>query len=220
MADYTEEIFRQIDDTKFYVSNMGIIINTNYLNRGETKITSQYLDKKNYCRISIRNSKEALVHRIVARAFPEICGEWFDGCDVEHINCITTDNRAENLRVCTHKENMNNPITKENCRKGVYKHTPNFKGHKHTEYSLKLISQNRKGIPCNKETKEKISIANKNNPAYSKPVFQYSLDGILIKEFPSAMQVKRELGFNNAHISLCCNGKRKSAQGYIWRYKE
>lgn len=46
------------------------------------------------------------VHRLVAKAFPEICGEWFEGCEVDHRNGIKWDNRAENLRVCTHQQNV------------------------------------------------------------------------------------------------------------------
>lgn len=57
--------------------------------------------------------KTQRVNRLVAQAFPEICGEWFDECQVEHINCDKTDNRAINLRCCTCKDNANNPITKE-----------------------------------------------------------------------------------------------------------
>lgn len=58
------------------------------------------------------------VHQLVAKAFPEICGEWFEGCEVDHINGITADNRAVNLRVTDKKGNMNNPITRDNCSKG------------------------------------------------------------------------------------------------------
>ena len=51
------------------------------------------------------------VHRAVAMAFPEICGQWFEGATVDHLNGIKTDNRAENLRVCTMSENQRNPVT-------------------------------------------------------------------------------------------------------------
>lgn len=53
------------------------------------------------------------VHRLVAQTFQDICGEWFESCVVDHINGIKTDNRAINLRVCTTKENCNNPVTKQ-----------------------------------------------------------------------------------------------------------
>lgn len=56
------------------------------------------------------------VHILVAKAFPEICGEWFEGAVVDHINTIADDNRAENLRVCTTKDNLNNPLTKQHMK--------------------------------------------------------------------------------------------------------
>ena len=62
-----------------------------------------------------------MVHRYVAQAFPEICGEWFEGCEVDHINTNSLDNRAVNLKVCTSKENHNNPLTRinnSNAKKG------------------------------------------------------------------------------------------------------
>ena len=58
------------------------------------------------------------------------------------------------------------------------------------------------------------------NGKCSKPVLQFTLDNILVKEYQSTMQVERETGFANQHISACCNGKYKTAYGYKWRYKE
>lgn len=53
----------------------------------------------------------------------------------------------------------------------------------------------------------------------SKSVLQYDLQDNLIKEFPSLMQVYRELGFSYGHIGDCCNGKLKTAYGFKWKYK-
>lgn len=50
------------------------------------------------------NDKTILVYRLVAKAFPEICGEWFDDCHVHHLNEDPTDNRAENLKVMSAEE--------------------------------------------------------------------------------------------------------------------
>ena len=53
----------------------------------------------------------------------------------------------------------------------------------------------------------------------SKPVLQFTLDNILVKEYSSIMQAERETGFANSHISACCKGKLKQAYNYIWKYK-
>lgn len=58
------------------------------------------------------------------------------------------------------------------------------------------------------------------NTKVSKAVFQYTKQGEFIAEFPSVSEVQRQLGYPIQHISHCCLGKRKSANGYIWRYKE
>ena len=54
----------------------------------------------------------------------------------------------------------------------------------------------------------------------SKVVLQFTLDNILVKEYPSTKQVERELGFAQGNISNCCKGKLKTAYNYIWKYKE
>lgn len=53
----------------------------------------------------------------------------------------------------------------------------------------------------------------------SVPVCQYSLDGILIKEFYSATIAGKEIGIDASCIIKCCKGKRKSAGGFVWKYK-
>ena len=49
------------------------------------------------------------------------------------------------------------------------------------------------------------------------PVAQYSLDGKLIKIFPSYTQAGKELNIRNGNISLAARGKRHTAGGFIWR---
>ena len=54
---------------------------------------------------------------------------------------------------------------------------------------------------------------------HSKPIQQYDLEGNFIKEWDSAAQVERDLGFNHQNISKCCLGQQKTAYNYKWRYK-
>ena len=42
--------------------------------------------------------------------------------------------------------------------------------------------------------------------------------GELLATFPSLMEAVRVTGIYQSDISKCCNGKYKSAGGYIWRY--
>ena len=42
--------------------------------------------------------------------------------------------------------------------------------------------------------------------------------GELLATFPSLMEVVRVTGINQGNISKCCNGKLKSAGGFLWQY--
>lgn len=54
----------------------------------------------------------------------------------------------------------------------------------------------------------------------SKPVIQYDLNMNIIAEYVGAREAGRKTGYNQSNITKCCNGKVKTAGGYIWRYKE
>ena len=56
------------------------------------------------------------------------------------------------------------------------------------------------------------------NGKKSKPVLQFTIEGIFIKEYPSTHQVERETGFAQTSICACCKGKLKTAYNYIWKY--
>lgn len=53
----------------------------------------------------------------------------------------------------------------------------------------------------------------------SDPVLQFTKDGIFIKEWPSASAIERETGMSRSNIKSVCNGKLKSAYGFIWKRK-
>lgn len=53
----------------------------------------------------------------------------------------------------------------------------------------------------------------------ARKVAQYTLDGKFIKEWPSTMECQRH-GFISTAVCACCNGRRKTHKGYIWKYVE
>ena len=53
----------------------------------------------------------------------------------------------------------------------------------------------------------------------SKPVLQYTKSGEFVKEWKSAMDVERNLGYFHNNISYCCTGRYKSSYNFIWKYK-
>ena len=122
-----KEIWRDIDNWKgFYqVSNLGRVRSLDgfqfHEEGGLMKKKGQILKsaknkKTGYLICSFKRfgrTKTNLVHRLVAKAFPEICGEWFENCVVDHIDTVRDNNIAENLRIVTHHENNMNPITRQ-----------------------------------------------------------------------------------------------------------
>ena len=75
----------------------------------ETKKLSKTHMKNGYDYVSI-DRKTKLLHRVVWEVFN---GEIPEGMEIDHINTDRTDNRIENLRLVTSKENKNNPLTIE-----------------------------------------------------------------------------------------------------------
>lgn len=55
------------------------------------------------------------------------------------------------------------------------------------------------------------------NHSSSKKVYQFTLDGKLVKVWQSTAECGRN-GFNFRDISLCCIGKRKTHKGFKWSY--
>lgn len=50
-------------------------------------------------------------------------------------------------------------------------------------------------------------------------IWQFDKDFNFIKEYDSAADAERELGFCHINISECCRGEAKSYKGFIWKLK-
>ena len=67
---------------------------------------------------------------------------------------------------------------------------------------------------------QRLSESHINRSDLSKTVEMLSLDGELLKEFPSAREAARFVGASNSNISRCCRDHSKTCKGYRWRYKQ
>lgn len=108
LRDKEDEVWKDIvDDRSYQVSSKGRV----RLKKDTLMfyILPERVDKDGYKEVVLHNiGKIKKVHRLVAEAFidnPE------NKPHVDHINTIRDDNRVENLRWVTRKENMNNPAT-------------------------------------------------------------------------------------------------------------
>lgn len=89
-----------------------------------------------------------------------------------------------------------------------------LKGRKPSEEAI------RKSVEAHKGKKLSLERIKKTVEKISKVVIQIDKDtNEIIAEFPSTMEVQRQLGFANQNISQCCKGKQKTCGGFKWQYK-
>jgi hypothetical protein len=185
------EIWKDIPEHEgiYQVSNKG---NVKSLRFNKEKSVKQYKDGGYNVVFLTSEGKQRKhkVHRLVAMAFiPNIENK---PC-VDHINTIRDDNRVENLKWVTYKENSNNKLTR------------------------KHIAEARRGkiiyIP-NDETKEKISKSLGGHRILCLTTGEV---------FLTASEASRKYNLNVTNISNCCKGRRKSTgelngQRLVWQY--
>lgn len=189
-----KEVWRDIYGFPYYqVSNLGRVRSFKW---GKERILKPSKDRDGYLNIwlyknCVRYTKQ--VHRLVAEAF--IPNDDLFKTDINHKN----EDKENNL--CWINDDGSVDESKSNLEWCTH------------SYNCNYGTRNERMVETNR-------IVQRNDKTKSKIVFQYSLDGTFIKEFPSIMEVKRQLGFNQGIISNCCNGKRETHKGYIWRFKE
>ena len=209
----------------YQISNMGIVKRLLSIKCKKERLVAVTRDlKKGYCRIMLSKegkSRRFLIHRLLAEHFiPNINNK---PC-IDHINGDRSDNRLENLRWCTHKENNNFPLaklrnsesqkascTEERRRKMSKRMIEYMKNPEHR----RLISEKRKLNWLNPEYVEMQKQRHK-----KKVVCQYDLEMNFIQEFISINEASRTTGVNNSSIIRCCKGNVKTAGNFLWRYKD
>ena len=116
-----QEIWRDIVGYEglYQVSSNGVIRSLNYNHTGKEKVLSNVINSQGYCHISLwkdKTKKVMKVHRLVAQTFiPNPDNKPF----IDHINGIRSDNRVENLRWTTPKENINYPLAKSHLHQSM-----------------------------------------------------------------------------------------------------
>ena len=138
---YKETTHKRWGHRVYEVSNLGRV-------RLNGEIVEPYMNNKYLC------IGEFYIHKAVAELFipnPE------HKPHVDHINTDRLDNRAENLRWVTAKENNRNPLTRKHRSEAR-------KGKQLSEEAKRKLSEARKGKPLSEEAKRKLSEAFKGKP--------------------------------------------------------
>ena len=129
------------------------------------------------------------IHILVAKAFPEICGEWFEGAVVDHIDGNKKNNAAYNLKVCTIQENNANPITSTKQKE-----------------KARQIGKEKIG-----ENNPMFGKYGKDNPN-SKPILCITNNTY----YENAVEAAKILGLNANSIRRVCRGERMHHKGYAF----
>lgn len=225
----------------YQVSNLGAVRS---LRSGSPKLLRQRYDAYGYkildfCVCGVQQTFK--VHRLVAEAF---IPNPFGLPEVNHKDENKANNRADNLEWCTKLYNCEYGT----FGKRVSQSKINGKGSRPVlQYTLdgKFVAE----YPSTKEVERQLGFfathiarccrgvkptahgfvwrykpsddMEKPNPKeICKPVVQKDPNGIALNVFSSGQEAKRAMRIHNAgHIYDCCNGKRKSAYGYVWQYK-
>lgn len=92
------------------------------------------------------------------------------------------------------------------------------KGHPTSEETKRKLSETLKGRPKSEEHKKKLSehFTGKPNLKTRKTVYQYTKEGVFVKEWIGISEAEKALGIK--HIGCCALGKRPTAGGFQWRF--
>lgn len=228
--------FQYIPD---YEGIYSIDVNGNVFSHISGKILKPHANHRGYLMVDLYKdgkTKKGIIHRLVAKTYlpnPDNLPE------VDHIDTDRQNNKVNNLRWCTRKENCNNPLS--------LKHSGDSKkGESHYLYGKTLsdeikskMSFAKKGHQVSIETRQKIGDANRGhimsdeqkqrlsnlykgkrmgieNPN-AKQVRQYDKYGNFIKNWDCMSDISRELGISVSSIHNCIKGLSKTAGGFIWR---
>lgn len=228
LPDLNTEEWIKLEFIDAEVSSLGrikftTVIERSTFTRKENRITWGSRRKNGYQTLIIEG-KMYLVHRLIMCGFHNKPYE--HEYDVDHKNNIRHDNRLENLRWATRRENIISTVGKKVIK--IDSKTGNILGKYDSLTSaaqengtrsnaISLVCQGKqqtaggfKWAYCghNKTTKSHINI----------PVKQMSLNGEVINIFESYNKAGLQVGTVGHRIKEACNGVRKTVKGYRWEH--
>lgn len=198
----------------YQISNLGRVRRIKVVRRGKFRYQVEQVlncsSNGRYHNVTLggRGGRRQYIHRLVALHFiPLPQGKTEEGMEVDHINGNPLDNRVENLRWCTPKENCNFPNHLRNLSKGTKGHEPWNKGMKRPLSEEAYASISRKA-------KERMRDC-RNHPRYGrgKRVALLTDDGEVEATFRNAREAGEFLSCSAALVGDVCRDKTRTAKG-------
>lgn len=184
----------------YEVSNLGriksverVVRRGRYSHKVKECIKTQVLNTNGYPCVSLcknGKSRQKTIHQLIANAF---INNPLNLPEIDHKNADRTDYSIDNLQWVTHRENMNNPISKQRI----------------------LINSNTKEA-VRKMIESRIINGGDTSP---KRVYQFTKEGEFIAEYESSREAGRATGLDATTISTVSRGGlrgRQSCGGYLW----
>ena len=173
----------------YEVSNMGNVKSLNYRGNGKEGILNAMKNNRGYLQVNLYKDGKMKKCLVHRLIATAFCENPEGYTEVNHRDEDKENNRADNLEWCSRSYN----ITYNGLAKKIGK---KIRGRKQSEEHIKKRA-------------EKLS----------KPVLAIHKINGLILEFSSAHEAEKEIGISNSSIIQCCQGKRNSAGGFYWMYK-
>ena len=178
----------EIYEGRYKVSNLGRILNLNYKRTGKAELMKPSETTCGYLQVGLSKNRKK------------------KRCLVHRLVAETFIPNPDNLPQVNHKdEDKTNNFVFLNEDGTVNKEKSNLE--------WKSPKDN-----CNHGTRNERMRKALTNGKKSKKVLQFTLDGELIREWPSARECGRN-GFKQSNVSACCRGEKPHYKGFIWMYK-
>ena len=186
------EIYKDIKDYegKFQVSNLGRVMNLNYYNTGKAKLMEPFDNGHGYLQVSLYKGgkyKNCKVHRLVAQAF---LPNPEDKPEINH-KIDTEEGKKINIVYLNEDGSVNNEKS-----------------------TIEWVTPKEN---CNYGSRNQRIGETSTNGKKSKKVLQFTLDGVLVKTWPSINECGRN-GFACCSVCRCCRGEKPQYKGFKWCY--
>lgn len=175
---------------KYRVSNTGKVLSLRYCGKDEIKELTPKINNKGYAWVQLEKGNRTHACRLIHRLVAEAF--------IENPN---------NEPIINHKDE--NPLNNNVDNLEWCNNSYNVR-YSRSRHPLRPFRYHHKKRPNGLKYKCRLDYE----------ILQLALTGEIVKEWPNSRTIYLETGMSDWSISECCRGKRKTAYGFKWRYKD